>query len=544
MGGLVEGAVETLLDSENYSENDSEYGSRSTMDAELHCPIYSSPGRLNVLEVCGWAPCLSELDAYDNDDDNDNNGNNNNNSNNNGLSGDMMNDDRLQHLIEECEGAGDIDRACCLAIFHGDLTLALSVLTNAQQAHELEDRNEGGPLNNNNTSSNNNNMDPASIQEQKDYQLRQVVAMCIAGYSATPNQRWMDMCRNICGNGYLRQICTFLYHISLMTLRGTDEARGGEDMSENLKSQQHHHPPPPPMVQNNHSHNSNNSTATSASSSSSFASKLQDVLFRDILLDDEICLEDRLAFSSRFLPHFDLISFLEYETQLKSSRGDLEGFMLLGFRQAGIDLLQNYLDQSGDVQTVALLCSHVEKDRLTLMEQRGLNSRLNSNPSISSTTTSASNAPSSSSNLFATSMNIIAQGDKQLNEWIECYRDLLDGWQLWKQRATFDVGRAALIRGDELQQQQQGGGGGGASAGGAGGKSGSAASGGGGGDGDAGLFIRCNFCNAAITLSVLSQQTTMKNKPWLSNQKPILGCCPSCRNFLPKCYVCLLSLSW
>mmetsp|Transcript_20653 Transcript_20653/g.42338 ORF Transcript_20653/g.42338 Transcript_20653/m.42338 type:complete len:153 (-) Transcript_20653:203-661(-) len=57
-----------------------------------------------------------------------------------------------------------------------------------------------------------------------------------------------------------------------------------------------------------------------------------------------------------------------------------------------------------------------------------------------------------------------------------------------------------------------------------------------------GQFVRCNFCSVVLPLVSLARQASLQNKSWLQGQKPVLSCCPSCRNHLPKCYVCLLSL--
>jgi hypothetical protein len=89
---------------------------------------------------------------------------------------------------------------------------------------------------------------------------------------------------------------------------------------------------------------------------------------------------------------------------------------------------------------------------------------------------------------------------------------------MWESRALLDVGRAELIR--EAQEQADGGQ----------------------ETVRPGLFVRCNFCNIALPLNQLCRKAGMAKNSFLSRQKPVLSCCPSCRQPLPKCYICLLPL--
>jgi hypothetical protein len=208
--------------------------------------------------------------------------------------------------------------------------------------------------------------------------------------------------------------------------------------------------------------------------------------YADVLEMDGLSLEDKTAFASRFLPPAQLESFLRTTCGLQFEQGNLEGLLLLGLTPDGSSLLQSYLDKSADLQTVALLSCRVR------------------------------DAAGPGTSVFAA--------------WVEDYRDLLDAWQLWESRALLDVGAAQLRRGTSTE------------------RSALAASGPDGVEelGDhicPGLFVRCNFCNGPLPLARLCRQRGLQNKSWLQNQKPVLSCCPSCRNSLPRCYVCQLSLS-
>ena len=122
-------------------------------------------------------------------------------------------------------------------------------------------------------------------------------------------------------------------------------------------------------------------------------------------------------------------------------------------------------------------------------------------------------------------------------EWLECYRLLLNGLQMWNSRAAFDVGRfdhlrrlnqgglvhSSTVRHTSAIKQNQ--------------KDKSQSS----SYFPPQLWARCNFCNSSLPLSKLRRQEGIANS-WLSRQKPVLTCCPQCKKPLPRCSICLLSL--
>ena len=114
-----------------------------------------------------------------------------------------------------------------------------------------------------------------------------------------------------------------------------------------------------------------------------------------VLSDDSISLADRVAFACRFVPEKDLAIYLERCAKHYVDTGDLEGILLTGLDKNGISLLQSYLDNSGDIQTVALLSSRV------ILPREWVNERY------------------------------------QCSEWLESYRDLLNTWQMWHSRSKF-----------------------------------------------------------------------------------------------------------
>lgn len=76
-------------------------------------------------------------------------------------------------------------------------------------------------------------------------------------------------------------------------------------------------------------------------------------------------------------------------------KGNLDGILLTGMTSQSIPLLQRYLNLTADIQSVAMLAIR----------------------------TMAADITSSST----------------LKLWIERYRDLLDSWKLWDERAEFDI---------------------------------------------------------------------------------------------------------
>jgi len=227
---------------------------------------------------------------------------------------------------------------------------------------------------------------------------------------------------------------------------------------------------------------------------SSDSSRLQ--LFKEILNNNKISLSDRIGFSIKFLPYEDLQRFFlqSFQTSLQNSK--LEGLLITGLSKDGVQLIQSYVDRTADIQTAAFVSCRV----------------------------------------VFTGADCVYE--KQLcSEFLENYRDLLNAWGFWEQRAKFDCARADLLRERNRFVKSKSSAGAGASKGGSSNEN------------DDERFInvpvqlqaRCNFCNMCLPLSYLRRQEGMSNS-FLTRQKAILSCCPACRKPLPRCYVCLLGL--
>lgn len=173
----------------------------------------------------------------------------------------------------------------------------------------------------------------------------------------------------------------------------------------------------------------------------------------DLLDDGSLPLTERLGVALRFLKRKELSQYLSRLTEKVIAAGDLEGILLTGLTPRFVELLQSYLDRTGDIQTVSLLAS------------------------------------------FGWPRFI---ADSRVGSWLEEYRSLLDSWQLFKQRAMFDVGRNKLVGAAPVPRQ---------------------------------IFLRCFHCREPI-----GGKKRVGSKP--ANRSR----CPSCGAPLPSCAVCLLPI--
>ncbi|NXD06508.1 MIOA protein, partial [Nothocercus nigrocapillus] len=114
-------------------------------------------------------------------------------------------------------------------------------------------------------------------------------------------------------------------------------------------------------------------------------------------------------FSSQYETHYSITwssvspslnRFIEKLTNEMKDAGNLEGILLTGLTKDGVDLMESYVDRTGDVQT-ASYCM------------------LQGSPS-----------------------DVLK--DERVQYWIENYRNLLDAWRFWHKRAEFDIHRSKL----------------------------------------------------------------------------------------------------
>lgn len=216
-----------------------------------------------------------------------------------------------------------------------------------------------------------------------------------------------------------------------------------------------------------------------------------------VLDNPNLSLSDRVAFACRFLGNAKLAAYLQRCIEKCQREGNVEGLVITGLSKEGIKILQSFVDIYSDIQTTALVVSRVVLPSDWVLERR------------------------------------------TCVEWVECYRSLLNTWQMWQSRAMFDVDRAEVLRRFKARV--------------------------GGGSSNyqrrmqanprarqspqppdpdilpsvpAQMEVRCNYCSSPISLK---RNAGMTNQ-WLSKMQPLLNCCPQCRKPLPRCSICLLSL--
>lgn len=126
--------------------------------------------------------------------------------------------------------------------------------------------------------------------------------------------------------------------------------------------------------------------------------------------------------------------YIQTTTDTLLAAGEIDGMILTGLTELGLDLLTNYVNRTGDIQT-ASLASSVAVPRYFK--------------------------------------------DSRVEEWVDCYRDLLDRWQLYYTRARFDIARGRCIQlsnssgvsAADMTPTQ--------------------------------IYVRCNFCNQSIARNLM-----------------------------------------
>lgn len=171
-----------------------------------------------------------------------------------------------------------------------------------------------------------------------------------------------------------------------------------------------------------------------------------------ILNDSDLPISDRMGFALKYLSDSSLVDFINNQSKICIETGDLNGILLVGASSEGVSLLQSYVDISDDIQSVALIASR-----------------------------------------FFTSEPF------RIQYWIQTYRDMLDSWKLFDQRAQLDImmnSRSTLPKA---------------------------------------VQILCNFCGKSISPGI---QEDNRNR-FLINK---ISSCPNCRKTLTRCSLCMLHL--
>lgn len=120
----------------------------------------------------------------------------------------------------------------------------------------------------------------------------------------------------------------------------------------------------------------------------------------EVLEEEVIPFQERLAIAFQFLEDKSLSSYLRRTTERACLRGDIDAIIVTGLTPSGLDILQSYVDCTGDVQTAAIMSSYVCPQKFK---------------------------------------------DRRAGRWLETYRDLLDGFKLHHHRVGFDIERGQLL---------------------------------------------------------------------------------------------------
>jgi hypothetical protein len=120
----------------------------------------------------------------------------------------------------------------------------------------------------------------------------------------------------------------------------------------------------------------------------------------EVLEEEALPFRERLAIAFQFLDDKAVSSYLRRSIESSSNRGEIEGLIVTGLTPSGMDILQSYVDRTGDIQTAAILSSYVSPSKFS---------------------------------------------DPRVDRWLEAYRDLLDGFKLWHHRVKFDVEHGKVL---------------------------------------------------------------------------------------------------
>ncbi|KAG9294907.1 hypothetical protein G9A89_003247 [Geosiphon pyriformis] len=120
----------------------------------------------------------------------------------------------------------------------------------------------------------------------------------------------------------------------------------------------------------------------------------------DVLHEEGLSLSDRIGIALRFLDDERLDAYIRETTARVVHAGDIEGVVLTGLTPEGVNLFENYVNNTGDVQTASLALSFCVPRRFK---------------------------------------------DTRVIHWVESYRQLLDQWEMFHHRARFDIERGKHV---------------------------------------------------------------------------------------------------
>ena len=463
--GLMDAGIRSVLSRPTAGQDETKRDSRHKKGFELH----RNRRRTLALRLCGW--------------------------------GDFP--DGGNAIIAECVARGQLRRAAALAVFDCNLRRAVEILQSASAALRESAEDE-------------------DAQKRANYEadLLDLVSMGFAGFPSESSrmaeaaQLWCDSCvqlrEKLSRFPFLRAACGFLVAVFKLKSCMVDETDDSESSSKFLKShgslEKGTIEDSPGQKQKQKKtiakedkedgaemESERSRKGKAADSVKRMAAEALNELVECVTKETSISLCDRMAFACRFLPDKQLGAFLSEEMSAAVESGSLEGIVLTGFGKLGIELLQAYVDTTGDVQTAALVSAHIIETELEVVDFQ------------------------------------------RLNKWVSAYRELLNVWQLWHIRGQLDVKiadrrrlrntiREEAAEGVEETQQEQN-------------ILSPTAK-------EPQVTVICHHCKQSLLLSnLLGDSSAVGRSGRISRKKNNLPCCPQCRRRLPSCALCTLPMN-
>lgn len=167
----------------------------------------------------------------------------------------------------------------------------------------------------------------------------------------------------------------------------------------------------------------------------------------ETIQDEPIPLAEKLAIALRFFGDSELLHFINKLIREAKQHGELHGLMLTGVNEDAIEILQAYVDNTGDVQTAAMISALAPQLYIRELYPRGHERSQIRARSVSISTDQSMDDRSTSSMedlppVYDTRSEIIRH---VIQGWIDMYRDLLDRWRLFHHRSQFDIERGELV---------------------------------------------------------------------------------------------------
>lgn len=241
----------------------------------------------------------------------------------------LSEDELLHSIVEECEQHDSFERAAAIALWHGNIDLAVDVISRAMSRSKSDKH--GVPKNEDcvvDESYQSFDLIEWDVPVDDSYQSTlSLVGVCFAGYHSNfslnkdtqlqRNQSWGKMCNYvICelerssrkSSAYLIACCCFLLDV-LYSRPGLD------------------------------------------------------VCYERIINNESLALEDRIGFGSIYLNDNLFSAWINQTTYSCLEYGNIEGILLCGFTTSGLNVIQRFIDKYSDLQTAALLIGRILEKR-------------------------------------------------------------------------------------------------------------------------------------------------------------------------------------